>query len=124
MSPAFPDVPASKSGCRYSEEDFAQRRLSWSWREQSFILDMDIFNPQEKSMLLQEVKKQVFKLPPSDRLALVSAIIESLQSQPISEADRSGAIQRMRGLLKTAQPAPTDEEVAAMLDARRVEKYL
>jgi hypothetical protein len=75
-------------------------------------------------MLLQEVKEQVFKLPPSDRLALVSAIIESLQDQPVSSADRSGAIQRMRGLLKTDQPAPTDEEVAAMLEARRLEKYL
>jgi hypothetical protein len=75
-------------------------------------------------MLLQEVKEQVFKLPPSDRLALVSAIIESLQDQPVSGADRSRAIQRMRGLLKTGQPAPTDEEVTAMLEARRVEKYL
>jgi hypothetical protein len=75
-------------------------------------------------MLLQEVKEQVFKLPPSDRLALVSAIIESLQDQPVSGADRSGAIQRMRGLLKTDQPAPTDEEVAAMLEERRLEKYL
>jgi hypothetical protein len=75
-------------------------------------------------MLLQELKEQVFKLPPSDRLALVSAIIESLQDQPISESDRSGAIRRMRGLLKTDQPAPTDEEVAAMLEERRVEKYL
>jgi hypothetical protein len=75
-------------------------------------------------MLLQEVKEQVFKLPPSDRLALVSAIIESLQDQPVSGADRSSAIQRMRGLLKTDQPAPTDEEVAAMLGARRLEKYL
>jgi hypothetical protein len=75
-------------------------------------------------MLLAEVKEQVFKLPPSDRLALVSAIIESLQDQPVSGAARSGAIQRMRGLLKTDQPTPTDEEVAAMLEARRVEKYL
>jgi hypothetical protein len=75
-------------------------------------------------MLLQEVKEQVFKLSPSDRLALVSAIIESLQDQLVSGADRSGAIQRMRGLLKTSQPAPTDEEVAAMLEARRVKKYL
>jgi hypothetical protein len=75
-------------------------------------------------MLPQEVKEQVFKLPPSDRLALVSAIIESLQDQPVSGADRSGAIQRMRGLLKTDQPAPTDEEVAAMLEERRLEKYL
>jgi hypothetical protein len=75
-------------------------------------------------MLLQELKKQVFKLPPSDRLALVTAIIESLQDAPVSQSDRSGAIRRMRGLLKTDQPAPTDEEVAAMLEERRVEKYL
>jgi hypothetical protein len=38
-------------------------------------------------MLLQEVKEQVFKLPPSDRLALVSAIIESLQDRPVSRSD-------------------------------------
>jgi DNA polymerase/3'-5' exonuclease PolX len=79
-------------------------------------------------MLLQELKEQVSKLPASDRLALVSAIIESLQSlqedTPISETERSGAIRRMRGLLKTEQPAPTDEEVAAMLEERRAEKYL
>jgi hypothetical protein len=75
-------------------------------------------------MLPQELKEQVFKLPPSDRLALVSAIIESLQGTPVAQLDRSSAIQRMRGLLKTDQPAPTDEEVAAMLEERRAEKYL
>ncbi|QYX30205.1 hypothetical protein [Sphaerospermopsis torques-reginae] len=75
-------------------------------------------------MLLQELKEQIFQLPSSDRLALVSAIIESLQNQPTFNVDRSGAIQRMRGLLKTDQPAPTDEQVAAMLEERRVEKYL
>jgi len=75
-------------------------------------------------MLLQELKEQAFRLSPSDRLALVSAIIESLQNTSIAQGDRSLAIQGMRGLLKTNQPAPTDEEVAAMLAERRVEKYL
>jgi|APFre7841882793_1041355.scaffolds.fasta_scaffold75821_2 hypothetical protein len=75
-------------------------------------------------MLLEELKAQVFKLPSSDRLALVSAIIESLQNQPTLEADRSSAIQRMRGLLKTDRPAPTDEEVVEMLEERRMEKHL
>lgn len=41
-------------------------------------------------MLLQEVKEQVLKLPPRDRLALVSAIVESLQETVISQPDRSG----------------------------------
>jgi hypothetical protein len=75
-------------------------------------------------MLLQELKEQAFKLLPSDRLALVNAIIESLQDAPVSASDRSRAIQWMRGLLKTDQPAPTDEEVATMLEEQRVEKYL
>jgi hypothetical protein len=75
-------------------------------------------------MLLQKLKEQVFKLPSSDRLALVSAIIESLQNQPIFGADRSGAIRRMRGLLKTDQPAPNDDQVSAMLEERLMEKYL
>ncbi|PAX60595.1 hypothetical protein [Brunnivagina elsteri] len=75
-------------------------------------------------MLLQELQEQVFKLPPSDRLALVSAIIESLQNDLIPQPNRSKAIRRMRGLLKTDQLAPTDEEVAAMLEEGRAEKYL
>jgi hypothetical protein len=75
-------------------------------------------------MLSQELKAQVFKLPPSDRLALISVIVESLQERSVSTSERSAAIRRMRGLLKTDQPAPTDEEVAAMLEERRVEKYL
>ena len=75
-------------------------------------------------MLSQELKAQVFKLPPSDRLALIAAIVESLQDTAVVQLDRSGAIQRMRGLLKTEQPAPTDEEVVVMLKERRAEKYL
>lgn len=75
-------------------------------------------------MLSQELKAQIFKLPPSDRLALISAIVESLQDNPINQPERTDAIRRMRGLLKTEQPAPTDEEVAAMLEERRVEKSL
>ncbi len=39
-------------------------------------------------MLLQQLKEQVFKLPPKDRLALVSAIIESLQDTLIAQSER------------------------------------
>ncbi|WP_030007639.1 MULTISPECIES: hypothetical protein [Cyanophyceae] len=75
-------------------------------------------------MLSQELKAQIFKLPPSDRLALIAAIVESLQDTTAVQADRSRAIRRMKGLLKTEQPAPTDDEVAVMLEERRAEKYL
>jgi hypothetical protein len=40
-------------------------------------------------MLLQDVKEQVFKLPPSDRLALVSFIIESCAFLTRYPSDRS-----------------------------------
>lgn len=75
-------------------------------------------------MLSQDLKAQVLKLNPSDRLALISVIVESLQETTVAQTNRSDAIQRMKGLLKTERPAPTDEEVAAMLEDRRVEKHL
>lgn len=53
-------------------------------------------------MSLQELKEQVFKLNKRDRLALVSAIVESLQEDStISQSDRSNVIKQVRGLLKT-----------------------
>jgi len=76
------------------------------------------------SMSLQELKDQAFQLPESDRLELVRAIIESLQNKPSPKSERTQIIKQMRGLLKTNQPAPTDEQVNAMLEEHRVEKYL
>ena len=48
--------------------------------------------------------------------------VDNEQTSPVSK--RSNAIEHMEGLLKTAQPAPTDEEVTIMLEDRRMEKYL
>ena len=75
-------------------------------------------------MSLQELKEQARQLPVSDRLELVRAIIESLQDVPIQPPERSRIIKQMKGLLKTDQPAPTDEQVESILEERRVEKYL
>ena len=75
-------------------------------------------------MQLNQLKQEVIKLSPQDRLALVDAIMESLSERSVSSSDRSVGIKNMRGLLKTDRPAPTDEEVSAMLDRRRAEKYL
>ncbi|MBE9101171.1 hypothetical protein IQ267_17170 [filamentous cyanobacterium LEGE 07170] len=81
-------------------------------------------------MSFQELREQATRLSVSDRLALMSAIIDSLKNPNLGEntppsmaRERSGAIERMRGLLKTEQPAPTDEEVAVLLEERRLEKY-
>jgi hypothetical protein len=43
-------------------------------------------------MLPQELKAQILKLPPSDRLALLSAIAESLQDIAVAQPERSKAI--------------------------------
>jgi hypothetical protein len=83
-------------------------------------------------MLLKELQEQVFKLPQNDQLALVSAIMVFLQEKSLSvdngqkslAGKRSQAIEQMEGLLKTVQPAPTDEEVTVMLEDRRREKFL
>ena len=60
----------------------------------------------------------------SSRLELIRAIIESLQNQPTQKSERICIIKQMKGLLKTNQPAPTDEQVNAILEQHRVEKYL
>ncbi len=55
-------------------------------------------------MELQKLKEQVYKLSVEARLALINFIVESLQDHPPLKGDRAGAIQRMRGLLKTDSP--------------------
>lgn len=81
--------------------------------------------------LLQQVIAEIKKLPAEQQDAIASRLMAELQdkqkwmhSTTDSLSERSLAIQRMRGLLKTEQPTPSDEEVAAMLEARLVEKYL
>ncbi|RUR73783.1 hypothetical protein ACF3DV_03080 [Chlorogloeopsis fritschii PCC 9212] len=75
-------------------------------------------------MLLQKLKEQARHLSVSDRLALVSDIIESLKGNLNLQPNRKTLINQMRGLLKTDQPPPTDAQVEAMLEEHRVEKYL
>jgi hypothetical protein len=89
-------------------------------------------------MSLQELKEQARQLPASvgvggasrreaspkeTRLELVRAIVESLQDVPTQPPERSRIIKQMKGLLKTDQPSPTDEQVKFILEERRMEKY-
>jgi hypothetical protein len=74
-------------------------------------------------MSLKEIKDRIRQLPESHRLELLNDIIESLQAPSRSNPDRTLAISQMKGLLKTDRPAPTDVEVAAMLEEHRLEKY-
>jgi hypothetical protein len=76
------------------------------------------------SMSLHKLKQQARQLYVDERWELINDLIESLQASPSPHPERTSIIKQMKGLLKTDQPAPTDQEVAAMLEERRVEKYL
>jgi Protein of unknown function (DUF2281) len=60
------------------------------------------------------------QLTPSQPTAISPGTIVGLRGI----AKRADAIQKMRGLLKTDQPAPTDRDVADMLEKQRMEKYV
>lgn len=77
------------------------------------------------SMPWQELYKEALQLSVSNRLALVEAIVRSFSNelrprQPLPEK----VLERLRGSLKIDAPAPTDEEIEAILEQRLEEKYL
>ena len=77
------------------------------------------------SMSWQELRKEAYGLSVSDRLALVEAIIRSLQNELRPRlAVSEGLVNEMIGLAKTDAPSPTDAEVEGMLEQRLEEKYL
>ncbi len=78
-------------------------------------------------MLTQDLQNQVNRLSLTDRWALLTYLIRSLQPTPSTTPKpntRLAALDRLRGIAKTSAPAPTDAEIAAMLDDRRVQRYL
>lgn len=91
-------------------------------------------------MTAAEKLRQLIQILPEDQISEVLSFAEflhqkqrSTQSQTIplgtltdlgDITKRARAVQKMSGLLKTDQPAPTDSEVATLLEARRTEKYL
>jgi hypothetical protein len=73
-------------------------------------------------MTPHELQTQALALPTADRWQLTNALRRSLQSPA---ADRpKGLAASLIGIAKTDSPAPTDDEVAAMLDERLAQKYL
>lgn len=76
-------------------------------------------------MSWQELHKQALQLSVRERLALMEAIIQSLQFElePRSQVPK-GTLTRLRGILKTDAPSPTNAEIEAMLEERLENKYL
>jgi hypothetical protein len=74
-------------------------------------------------MSLIRLKEQARQLTTSDKLELISDIIESLRTTTTHSTDKTSIIRQMKGLLKTELSSPTDKEVERMLEERRMEKY-
>jgi hypothetical protein len=73
-------------------------------------------------MTPHELQTQALALPTADRWQLTNALLRSLQSP--STAKPQGLAASLIGIAKTDSPAPTDDEVATMLEERLVQKYL
>ncbi|MBD2776763.1 hypothetical protein [Iningainema tapete] len=75
-------------------------------------------------MTLQELQNQALQLSIEKRWQLVNVLLHSLQTETISVSKQQGLAASLIGIAKTNAPPPTDEEVQAMLNERRVNKYL
>ena len=81
------------------------------------------------AMTFIELQEQALSLSIEERWQLVNRLMYSLQPSSSVEAtlddeEDKNLVQSLVGIAKTDGPAPTDEEVRAMLDERLVEKYL
>jgi hypothetical protein len=75
-------------------------------------------------MTLAELQAHAIALPPEDRWQLANALLQSLQPQSPKLSDKTGLAVSLIGMAKIDAPAPTDDEVAAMLDERLAQRYL
>jgi hypothetical protein len=81
-------------------------------------------------MTLQEIEQRVYQLSISERLSLLNTITRSLQqdiepAQNVTQQEKLAIVNQMRGFLsRPGEPVPTDAEIDALLEQRRIEKYL
>jgi hypothetical protein len=76
------------------------------------------------TMTLHELQHQALRLSAKDRLQLINTLTRSLQPDNPLAVKPKGLAASLIGIAKTDAPAPTDEEVNAMLDERLAQKCL
>jgi hypothetical protein len=69
-----------------------------------------------------DLAQQIRDLPREDRLALLRELILSLELEE-SMFSRSSSLARVRGLLKSDAPPPTDEQIREIHVRYLIEKY-
>jgi hypothetical protein len=70
----------------------------------------------------ETILQTVGKWPAMRRFSLVHDVLKTLEPEG-TERPRKHTLATALGLLKTNQPAPSDEEVARILHEARMEKY-
>jgi hypothetical protein len=73
---------------------------------------------------IEGVLDQLKDWPSTERLRLARMILETIETQTVSEPPRTGSLKDLFGILKTDAPAPTDEECRAILEEELIKKHL
>jgi hypothetical protein len=75
-------------------------------------------------MTVQDVMAQIKQLSFEDRLQLLELLAHSVRDEWRPLTRDGSAVSRIRGLLKTDGPPPTDAELAEAYTDHLMEKYL
>jgi hypothetical protein len=70
-----------------------------------------------------QVLTTVYRWSPTERIALIQDLLNTLTPAEDSDAPSIKTLDLALGLLSDDRPAPSDEEIAAWLDERRLEKF-
>ena len=74
-------------------------------------------------MTYQELVRTIQILPLAERLSLLEVLAQSLQADMQVEGGRPSSLDRVRGMLKTNGPAPSDQELEEDYTNYLIEKY-
>ncbi len=79
----------------------------------------NISNPESYERVISIVRSW----PAPQRLTLIQDLLATLVPDVATARQRPPTLARALGLLGTDQPAPSDEDIARLLDERRRERY-
>lgn len=85
-----------------------------------------MINNQRPPMTAAERLHQLIQTLPEEQIAEILHFAESLDQKPLVAPPKripSGTLTNLRGLLKTDQPAPSDEELQANYTDYLIKKY-
>jgi hypothetical protein len=92
-------------------------------------VDTDICDEEEgdtmsaPTMDLEAILHLVQQWPARDQIALVNAILSEIRRSSSADIPELPPLLRLRGIAATGRPAPTDDEIARILEEERMHKY-